>query len=369
MTTQENFIQEVTIHEPSVPDGITISRQQVRELFCDKASDAEIELFLMLCKSQNLNPFKREAYLIKYAQDKPATMVVGKEVFTKRAMNHPLFRGFENGIIVERNGAVLYEQGCFSLDTDKLLGGWIKVYLDGLVVPMFESVKLEEADAPSYFWKKMPNHMIAKVALVRGLRNAFPDIFGGLYDSDEIPETAGVLSGDDGKPMAEIEAETKTNAEAIAIVSAEKPKVKTLNDYEDIPVDEVDDGVFPCPDHTGELLRKRDGKFGEFWSHKSDDLELPKGYCNLSLATVRRTMRTISEGLGWDKNDQRNFEALHLDGGGINDLFNDPSGMIRFLKALTNEAKERDDMIREEESYQAELDEVRLGDLFDTNNN
>ena len=76
-------------------------------------------------------------------------------------------------------------------------------------------------------------------------------------------------------------------------------------------------------------------------------------------------MGKVSAALGWDKNNQINFEAEHI-GGGINDLFNDPSGMIRFLKALTDKAKEQ-----EEESYQSELDEVRdeLGDLFDTNKN
>jgi hypothetical protein len=47
-----------------------------------KVSDQEVMMFIALCKFQKLNPFLREAYLIKFGSS-PATMVVGKEVFTK----------------------------------------------------------------------------------------------------------------------------------------------------------------------------------------------------------------------------------------------------------------------------------------------
>ena len=48
-------------------------------------SDQEVTMFLSLCKFQHLNPFLREAYLIKYGSS-PATVVVGKDVLLKRAM-------------------------------------------------------------------------------------------------------------------------------------------------------------------------------------------------------------------------------------------------------------------------------------------
>ena len=44
----------------------------------------EIMMFVALCKYQRLNPFLREAYLIKYGNE-PATIVVGKEAFLKKA--------------------------------------------------------------------------------------------------------------------------------------------------------------------------------------------------------------------------------------------------------------------------------------------
>ena len=56
----------------------------------------EMKLFVELCKAQRLNPFIKEAYLVKYG-DSPATIVVGKDVFTKRAARNPRFRGYATG--------------------------------------------------------------------------------------------------------------------------------------------------------------------------------------------------------------------------------------------------------------------------------
>ena len=41
-------------------------------------TDQEVVMFLNLCKAQRLNPFLREAYLIKYGS-KPATIVTGRK--------------------------------------------------------------------------------------------------------------------------------------------------------------------------------------------------------------------------------------------------------------------------------------------------
>ena len=51
-------------------------------------SDQEVVMFLNLCKFNRLNPFLREAYLIKYGSS-PATMMLGKDAITKRAMRNP----------------------------------------------------------------------------------------------------------------------------------------------------------------------------------------------------------------------------------------------------------------------------------------
>ena len=63
----------------------------------------EMKLFVELCKAQRLNPFIKEAYLVKYG-DNPATIVVGKDVFTKRAARNPRFRGYEAGLSIMTRG-------------------------------------------------------------------------------------------------------------------------------------------------------------------------------------------------------------------------------------------------------------------------
>ena len=44
-------------------------------------TDQEIVYFINLCKSQGLNPFIKDCYLIKYGNTLPAQMVVSKVLF------------------------------------------------------------------------------------------------------------------------------------------------------------------------------------------------------------------------------------------------------------------------------------------------
>ena len=51
-----------------------------------KITMQEFKLFTELCKCRKLNPFLREAYLIKYKNGQPASLVVGKDAILKRAV-------------------------------------------------------------------------------------------------------------------------------------------------------------------------------------------------------------------------------------------------------------------------------------------
>lgn len=153
-------------------------------------TDQEVVMFLNLCKFQNLNPFLREAYLVKYGNS-DATMVTGKEVFTKRAKRNKEYRGFEAGIIVKRGNDIEYINGTFKLPEDALLGGWAKVHIENFRVPIEISVSLDEyigkksnGEVNSQ-WAKKPATMIRKVALVQALREAFPEEFQGMYSEEE----------------------------------------------------------------------------------------------------------------------------------------------------------------------------------------
>lgn len=159
----------------------------VKRYLCPKATDSEVYLFIQLCVAQGLNPFLREAYLIKYRDDQPATMVVGKDSFTRRAEEHPQFDGFRAGIIVIAGGGEIVErEGAFYTPGETLSGGWAEVRHKGRSIPFRATVRLSEYDAQQGNWRKMPATMIRKVALVQALREAFPTAFRGLYDAAEM---------------------------------------------------------------------------------------------------------------------------------------------------------------------------------------
>ncbi len=165
------------------------------------ATDEEVVKFINTCVYQHLNPYIRECYLIKYG-NQDATIVVGKDTFLKRANERKEFQGFTAGIIVRdaETGEIQEREGTFyAKDTEQLLGGWCKVFLDGWRVPVYASVPLDEYIGRKKDgeingqWASKPATMIRKVALVQALREAFPDTNSGLYTQEEVPEVADVI--------------------------------------------------------------------------------------------------------------------------------------------------------------------------------
>ena len=185
--------KELAKYKDASGQEITITDVDVVRVFCDNpaVTQREVKLFVELCKAQRLNPFIREAYLVKYG-DKPASLVVGKDVYTKRAQANPRFKGMQAGIFVTRDGKGKEREGSMVLPGETVVGGWCKVFVEGYDVPIYDSVAFEEYATRKRdgnlggSWAKMPGTMIRKVAMVHALREAFPDEFQGLYDAAEM---------------------------------------------------------------------------------------------------------------------------------------------------------------------------------------
>ena len=187
-------------------NGMTVelSPQIVRDYLVsgdkERVSMQEIVMFINLCKFNGLNPWLREAYCIKYGNE-PATMVTGKEAFEKRAENHPQHDGHRAGIIIydEDSGELTYRVGAFYIPGEKIVGGWAEVYRKDqkqstrVEVPFDEYAGRKKDGSLNRQWSAKPATMIRKVALVQALREAFPQTFGGMYDSDEVGVDSGVL--------------------------------------------------------------------------------------------------------------------------------------------------------------------------------
>lgn len=177
-------------------EEITITLEDIRNYFCPNATDKECVLFGQLCQANGLNPWLREAYLIKYDKNAAAAMVTGKDAYMRRANEHPEFDGLEAGVkvLVAETGDIEYREGAaFYPDLgEQLIGGWAKVYRRDRSRPAYEEVSLKEYDKGQSKWKDSPATMIRKVALVHALREAFPNNIRGMYDVDEVPYAADV---------------------------------------------------------------------------------------------------------------------------------------------------------------------------------
>lgn len=158
-----------------------------------KITIPEFKLFTELCKVRKLNPFLREAYLIKYSNNETASIVVGKDAILKRAVLNPKYDGMKSGIVVtNENGEIIERKGTFKLPNETLVGGWAEVFRKDWENSIYSSVSLEEAiqkksdGTPNKNWKKQPATMIEKVAKVRALREAFVEDLSGMYEAEEM---------------------------------------------------------------------------------------------------------------------------------------------------------------------------------------
>lgn len=181
--------------------AVEITPQDVKRVLCPSATDKEIALFLELCKAQRLNPWIKDAYLIKYGSQN-ASIVTGKEVFTKRANANKSYQGFEAGVTFIANGKVQHREGSavYREAGETLIGGWCRVYVDGRK-PFYDEVTLSEYSTGKSNWQKMPATMIRKVALVHCLREAFPDDFQGLYAAEEMGSAGQAAMTQESAPM------------------------------------------------------------------------------------------------------------------------------------------------------------------------
>lgn len=188
------------------------------------ATEQDIIMFMSLCKFQKLNPFLNEAYLVKYGSQ-PAQMITSKEAYFKRAEDNPNFKGIRSGIIVMRQNEIQEVEGCFQAPGDLLLGGWAEVYRADRDYPVVAKVNLSEYDKKQSVWNEKKSTMIAKIAKVQALREAFPSQLGAMYLGEETAEYAEV---------SEVETESKKQAES-ALAKAKKAMAKAVKPKDEEP--------------------------------------------------------------------------------------------------------------------------------------
>lgn len=157
-----------------------LSKETIKQYICQNASDQEAMLFLELCRKHKLNPFVKEAYLIKYGNT-PATMVVAKDTFIARANEFPDYKGFSAGWIVRKDNEAMRVAEPFG----DLCGAFCSVHRKDMM-DTESVVRLDEYDTGKSKWSSAKWTMIKKVAISQAHREAYPHQFSGLYEKEEM---------------------------------------------------------------------------------------------------------------------------------------------------------------------------------------
>lgn len=178
-------------------DEVKLSNNIVRRYLVTgqgNVTDEEIMYFMKLCKARNLNPFVRDAYLIKYSDKDAATIVVAKDAIEKRAIQHPKYNGKEVGLYVikketgdleKRNGTIYLKE------KEEIAGAWCTVYRKDWDNPVTVEVNFDEYvgrkkdGTANINWANRPVTMITKVAKAQALREAFIEELSGMYEAEE----------------------------------------------------------------------------------------------------------------------------------------------------------------------------------------
>tara|TARA_R110002020_G_scaffold28797_2_gene91384 strand:+ start:355 stop:1236 length:882 start_codon:yes stop_codon:yes gene_type:complete len=167
-----------TTNEIASLDVNNMDIKEAKRLFCPTATDADMIYFLRLCIEYNLNPLIKEIHCIKYksknGEDRPASVILAKEAFLKRAASNPKYLGHEAWTEKEPG-------------TGELVGKAL-VRVKGYPEPIKTTCYFSEFSTGRNLWSSKPRVMIAKCALVAALREAFPEQFSGLYDQAEFEQ-------------------------------------------------------------------------------------------------------------------------------------------------------------------------------------
>ena len=237
-------------------DEVSLTVSYVQQYFCPEASPMEAFGFIQFCKAHGLNPFLRDAYLVKYRAGDAAQMIVGYHVWLQRASLDPKYQGCRQGLILRKESGLEYRVGAFYDEGEAVAGGWAEVFVEGRTVPVRVEVALHEYiqrrndGTPNRFWKDKPGTMIQKVALAQGHRLAYPSLYAGMYDESE--------SGPGGLPTDPI---VMPSVEAAVIDVPAKPESANGQAARGAA------GPLDNPESSVNRLRKRVEGEGMEWPH------------------------------------------------------------------------------------------------------
>ena len=224
---------QLAVQDDLIFDPKNLTNDTIKKYLCSTASEQELTMGLQIAKSFNLNPLKREVYFVKYKADQPMQVLVGYEVYLKRAERSSKWDGME----ATTEGKV----------EDGSLKAVVKIFRKDWTRPLIHEAFYSEYVQKKYdgtvntFWKNKPTTMIKKVAISQAFRLAFPDEFDGMpYTSDEVIDTEKIVDVKIEEPLSmpkPIETPVIKPTIVVETLKADKPvevKVEPKNEVQAI---------------------------------------------------------------------------------------------------------------------------------------
>jgi phage recombination protein Bet len=223
---ESQALQQTGDGAPAEMSTREFSRKEVELLkrtIAQDATDTELSMFIQNCKRYGLDPFTGQIHAVKRWDSN-----AGREVMSVQVG----IDGFR--LIADRTGKWTGTKGPYWCDKD---GEWTDVWLKdsnpaaakvGVLRSDFSEprwgiarwdayVATKKGGDPTFMWRKMPAHMLAKCAEALALRSAFPNDLSGLYTDAEMDQAGDqdkrTYDGPDPDQVQDVEAEVVNNGQ------------------------------------------------------------------------------------------------------------------------------------------------------------
>lgn len=177
------------------------------EIFC---TDDEFYQFMYFVLKFKLDPLQGYIQCIKYSDNVPAQIFLGKDALIALVSREQTFLGMKSGIFYRKPSEMIYSKIKSELiDGNELnqetndnieelsnenpvkndsykLYGYAKIYRNDRTVPIYVECSLTEYHRGNETWNLRPETMIKKVAISQACEMAYPEIFAGMYLSEEF---------------------------------------------------------------------------------------------------------------------------------------------------------------------------------------
>lgn len=170
---------KMTLELDKKQQGLSFSPEKIqllKDTVCKGATDAELEMFLHICKHTGLDPFMKQIYSIpRGGQRTTQTSIDGFRLIAERTGRYA--PGKESTFVYDEKGAIISATSYVR-----------KMTQDGMWHDVGATAYMSEFKGSTPFWTKMPHVMLAKVAEAVALRKAFPADLSGIYTSEEMDQ-------------------------------------------------------------------------------------------------------------------------------------------------------------------------------------